>query len=119
MHELGIAMDIVDIATERAAGERVHRVVIEVGALTAILPDALAFAWDVATEGSAIAGAALEIVTIAGRGKCRACAREIVLDTVFGRCECGTTDLELVAGEELRIRELEVSHVRDVRMLHE
>lgn len=117
MHELGIALEIVDLATERARGAQVTRVVIEVGALTAVLPDALAFAWDCATEDSALSGAKLEIVTMPGRGKCRACSAEQELQVPFGRCGCGTTDLELVAGEELRIRELEVSDVRHMRML--
>jgi hydrogenase nickel incorporation protein HypA/HybF len=116
MHELGIAMEIVDLATERAAGAHVTRVVIEVGALTAVLPDALAFAWECAREDTALAEARLEIVVMPGRGKCRACGSELELAVPFGRCGCGTTDLDLVAGEELRIRELEVADVRDLRM---
>jgi hydrogenase nickel incorporation protein HypA/HybF len=117
MHELGIAMEIVDLATERANGAEVKRVVIEVGALTAVLPDALAFAWDCVIEDTALAHAKLEIVTMPGRGRCRASQAEQELTSPFGRCVCGTTDLELVAGEELRIRELEVRDVRDMRML--
>lgn len=116
MHELGIALEIVDLATERAQGALVTRVVIEVGALTAVLPDALAFAWDCAIEDTALAHAKLEIVTMPGRGRCRVCQAEQELAVPFGRCGCGTNDLELVAGEELRIRELEVSDVRDLRM---
>ena len=117
MHELGIALEIIDLAAQRAEGAEVRRIVVEVGALTMVLPDALAFAWEVATEGSAVAGAKLEIVTVAGRGKCRHCGTEQELSAPFGRCVCGTMDLELVAGEELRIRELEVNHVRDLRVL--
>ena len=49
--------------------------------------------------------------------KCRHCGTEQELSAPFGRCVCGTMDLELVAGEELRIRELEVNHVRDLRVL--
>lgn len=116
MHELGIALEIVDVATERAAGAAVTRVVVEVGALTAVSPEALAFAWDCATANTALAHATLEIVTVPGRGRCRACGTEQPLDVPFGRCPCGTTDLELVAGEELGIRELEVTDVRDLRM---
>ncbi|HEY5937920.1 MAG TPA: hydrogenase maturation nickel metallochaperone HypA [Kofleriaceae bacterium] len=117
MHELGIALEIVDLAAQRAGGAEILRIVVEVGALTMVLPDALAFAWEVATEDSPVAGAKLEIVTIAGRGKCRLCGTEQELSAPFGRCVCGTMDLELVAGEELRIRELEVNHVRDLRVL--
>lgn len=109
MHELGIAMQIAELATERAGRAKVRRVVVEVGRLTAVLPDALAFAWDAATEESELAGCALEIVHMPGRGRCRACGVEQELTMPFGRCTCGRTDLELIAGEELRIRELEVT----------
>lgn len=109
MHELGIAMEIAELATERAGDAQIKRVVVEVGKLTAVLPDALAFAWDAAIEGSRLEGCPLEIVVVMGRGRCRVCASEIEMSMPFGRCECGNTDLELMAGEDLRIRELEVS----------
>jgi len=116
VHELGIAMEIVDLATARANGAQVTRVVVEVGALTAVLPDALAFAWDCAIEETPLAQAKLEIITMPGRGRCRVCQAEQEMTMVFGRCGCSSTDLELVAGEELRIKELEVCDVRDMRM---
>ncbi|HEY4181554.1 MAG TPA: hydrogenase maturation nickel metallochaperone HypA [Kofleriaceae bacterium] len=109
MHELGIAMEIAELAAARAGDQQVHRIVIEVGAFTAVLPDALAFAWEAATEDSALAGSTLEIVTVAGRGACRRCGAEQAMPAIFTRCACGGTDLAVLAGEELRIRELEVS----------
>lgn len=62
MHELGIAQAIVDIAAESSGGARVLRVVVEVGKLAAVLPDALRFSFDVASEGTLVEGAALEII---------------------------------------------------------
>ena len=113
MHELGIAMEIADLASERAGDARVTRVIVEVGKLTAVLPEALAFAWEAAVKSPEaehpLAGCTLEIVEVAGRGKCRACRQELELDRPFGRCACGMTDLEFIAGEELRIRALEVT----------
>jgi hydrogenase nickel incorporation protein HypA/HybF len=109
MHELGIAMEIAELASERAGGAKILRIVVEVGRLTAVLPDALAFAWDAATEDSTLEGCPLEIVQMPGRGRCRACAAEQELTMPFGRCSCGQTDLELIAGEELKIREMELT----------
>jgi hydrogenase nickel incorporation protein HypA/HybF len=103
-------MEIADLAVARAADARIARIVVEVGKLTAVLPDALAFAWDaVRAESATLVDCRLELVEIAGRGRCRVCGEAIVLTAAFGRCGCGSTDLEIVAGEELRIRELEVS----------
>lgn len=66
MHELGIAMEVVDIVTRRAAGAQIRRVVLEVGALTAVQPEALTFSFQLASEGTNAQGAALEIVDLLG-----------------------------------------------------
>jgi hydrogenase nickel incorporation protein HypA/HybF len=108
MHELGIAMEVVDAVAARAAGARVKRVVLEVGALTAVLPDALKFCFELSTQGTPIEGAALDIRELPGRARCRACAEELALLRPFGRCACGGTDLDWLAGDELRIMEVEV-----------
>jgi hydrogenase nickel incorporation protein HypA/HybF len=108
MHELGIAQEVVEIAAARAAGQKVTRLVLEIGKLSAVLPDAIRFCFDLCCQGTELEGAALEIVEIRGRAKCRACGNELDLDQPFGRCECGSSDLDWLAGEELRIREVEV-----------
>lgn len=109
MHELGITQEIVAIALERGGGARVRRVVLEIGKLTAVLPDAVRFCFDLCSAGTAVEGAKLEIIETPGRGRCRACGGEVALDRPFGRCDCGCTELDWLAGEELRIRELEVA----------
>ena len=54
MHELGIVQEVVAIASESADGRRVRRVVLEIGALTAVVPDALRFAFDLVAEGTPV-----------------------------------------------------------------
>lgn len=108
MHELGIAQEVVAIAAEAARGRKVLRVVLEVGKLSGVLPDAVRFCFGPCAEGTAAEGAVLEIVETPGRGRCRACGGEVPLDRPFGRCPCGGTDLEWLAGDELRVRELEL-----------
>jgi hydrogenase nickel incorporation protein HypA/HybF len=66
MHELGLAMEVVDIVTRRAAGQGVRRVVVEIGALAAVQAEALTFSFQLASEGTSAAGAALEIVELEG-----------------------------------------------------
>jgi hydrogenase nickel incorporation protein HypA/HybF len=109
MHELGIAMQVVDVLAERAQGARVTRVVLEVGMLAAVLPDSLRFCFGLATQGTVAEGAELEIIEKPGRARCRACACELELRRPFGRCACGGTELDWVSGEELRIFEMEVA----------
>ncbi|MGQ9872153.1 hydrogenase/urease maturation nickel metallochaperone HypA [Leptodesmis sp.] len=51
------------------------------------MPDAIRFCFDVCSQGTALAGASLEIIKIPGLGRCRRCSREIALDAPFGVCE--------------------------------
>jgi hydrogenase nickel incorporation protein HypA/HybF len=108
MHELAITQEIVEILRSRAGERKVRRVVIEIGKLSAVLPDAVRFCFDLCTEGTPAEGAVLEILEPAGRARCRACAGEVMLDRPFGRCACGSSDLDWISGEELRVREMEV-----------
>lgn len=108
MHELAITQEIVEILRQRAGERRVRRVVIEIGKLSAVLPDAVRFCFDLCAEGTPAEGAALEILEPPGRARCRSCAGEVTLDRPFGRCGCGSSDLEWISGEELRVREMEV-----------
>ena len=108
MHELAITQEIVSILTERAGDRRVRKVVVEIGKLSVVLPDAVRFCFDLCTEGTPAEGALLEILEPAGRARCRACGGSLTLDRPFGRCDCGSTDLDWLSGEELRIKEMEV-----------
>jgi len=109
VHELALTQSMLAAITERLGAARVVRVRLEVGRLMAVLPDALRFAFASCTEGTSLAGARLEIEEIAARGRCRACGRDGALDGVVALCPCGSADVELLAGGELRIKEVEVA----------
>lgn len=109
MHELSITRSVVAIVSERAAGQRVTRVQLEIGRLSAIVPEAIRFCFDICARGTPAEGAALEIVEIPGRGRCGDCGTEVALTALVGRCPaCGAATLYLVAGEEMKVKEMEV-----------
>jgi hydrogenase nickel incorporation protein HypA/HybF len=108
MHELGITQAIVEVAQTRAEGRRVRRVVVEIGKLSAVLPDAVRFCFDLCSEGTAVEGAELQIREPPGTARCKACGTVLELDRPFGRCACGNTDLDWLTGEELRVTEIEI-----------
>jgi hydrogenase nickel incorporation protein HypA/HybF len=83
-------------------------VVLEIGKLTAVLPDAVRFSFDLCTAGTLLEGAELEIIEVPGKARCRACDNEVLLAEPFGRCVCESTDLEWTGGQELKIKEYEV-----------
>jgi hydrogenase nickel incorporation protein HypA/HybF len=111
MHELGITQNIVAIVTEHANGKKVSRVLLEIGKLSAIMPDAIRFCFDICAQGTVLEGAKLEILEIPGLGECRRCGAKIILEKPFGICECGSVQLNLITGEELKIKEIEIEEV--------
>ncbi|MEO8714246.1 MAG: hydrogenase maturation nickel metallochaperone HypA [Acetobacteraceae bacterium] len=109
MHELSIANAVVEACAERASGSRVIRVRLEIGALSAVMPDAVRFCFDLCAKDTVVEGAVLEIHEIAGRADCRDCGGTIAMTSPIGRCDCGSIDLRIVAGEELRVKEMEIA----------
>jgi len=107
MHELSITRNIVAIASEAAQGRRVRRVTLEVGKLSGVVPDALAFVFDVAAEGTALEGASLDIRAIEGRARCSDCGAEFPTATLFDACACGSRRTVQLAGEELNVKSIE------------
>lgn len=108
MHELGITRSVVAICTEYSHGAMVKRVTLEIGKLSAIMPEAIRFCFDICAKGTVVEGATLEILEIEGLGKCKNCGVNVELKQIVGRCECGSNDLEIVAGKELKVKEMEV-----------
>ncbi|WP_431951325.1 hydrogenase maturation nickel metallochaperone HypA [Nocardia lijiangensis] len=109
MHEMAITQSVVDAVCEHAAGRRVHSVTVEVGALCAIVPEAMQFCFELATEGTVADGAELVIRTVPGTAVCRSCGADFALADLILLCECGSADVEIRSGRELRIRTMEVS----------
>lgn len=108
MHELGLTQEIIALVAERARGRRITRVVLEIGRLSAILPDAIRFCFDLCAEETPAEGATLDIIETPGLARCRACGAEFAIDRPFGQCACGECDLQFIEGTEMRVREMEV-----------
>ncbi|MEM7590210.1 MAG: hydrogenase maturation nickel metallochaperone HypA [Cyanobacteria bacterium P01_A01_bin.83] len=112
MHELGITRNIVAIVSENAKGIPVSKVTLEIGKLSAIMPDAIRFCFDVCCKGTVLEGATLEIIEIPGFASCCSCGAEIYLDQPFGICDrCGSMELKILRGEELNIKSMETDEL--------
>ena len=109
MHELAIAQGVIDQVTERLPDGRVTRVRLEIGSLSGVVADSLLFCFDLAAEGTNLAGASLEISETAARCNCRQCGREFTPDGLLPLCPCGSADVRVLSGEELRISSVEVA----------
>lgn len=108
MHELALTHELVVLACERADGARIRRIILEIGKLSAVLPDAVRFCFDLCCEGTAAEGAVLDIIERPGIARCRNCCAELLLEQPYGQCICGCSDLDWISGEQLRITGMEV-----------
>lgn len=114
---MGITAEVlqaVSEAAERANAVRVNRVTLTIGDLTAIMPDALQFAWEALTPGTVVAGARLEVVRVPARSRCGECGTEFEHDQYDRLCpSCGNFMCEVIAGNELRIEDVDVDLADD------
>jgi len=127
MHELSIAASVVEAVTEAAAaypGARVRSVRLRVGALAAVVEDALQFCWGVATEDTPLTGSALVVRVLPVVVHCAGCgADEEIASAQSFRCpRCGESAADVRQGRELEIEAIEIEEpegedvVRDKEM---
>jgi len=109
MHELAITRSVVAIVAEAAKGRRVGRVTLEIGKLSGVMSEAIAFCFDAVAAGTPLEGAQLEIREIEGRARCMSCGREVATETLFARCACGSNRMERLQGEELNVKSMELA----------
>ena len=108
MHELSITCNIVELVAEIAKGRKVHRVTIEVGGLSGVMPDSIAFWFPEAARGTEVAEARLEIREIAARACCDVCGAEFSTPSMLTACPCGSFRFRRLEGEELNIKSIEL-----------
>src|SRR4051812_42583836 len=108
MHELGITQEVVAIACERSAGAPIKRIVLGIGKLSLVLPDAVRFCFELCSEDTPAAGATLEIIETPGLGRCRRCQNEVAIEVPITACSCGSFELDWLSGEELKVKQLEI-----------
>ena len=99
---MALTQSVVDAVCEHAAGRRVHSVKVEIGALCAGRARLDAVLLRAATESTVADGARLDLDVQPGAARCRACAREFELHDLILLCPCGSADVEVLAGRDLR-----------------
>lgn len=108
MHEMSIAMAVVDQVAEaaRAGGATaVTCVRLQVGELAGVVPDALSFSFGLACAGTVLEGAELIVESVTARARCTPCADEWAVGMPPHLCcpACGEATAELLCGRELQI----------------
>lgn len=110
MHEMSIAMNIVDIVEEeleKAHATVVSQIELEIGTLSGVVLEALEFALDEAVKKTPLENAEIKIEKVSGRASCKHCGYVFESEDYFSSCpQCKSMETEIIQGKELRIKSL-------------
>lgn len=112
MHEMSLAMNIVDLAVvkaQEAGARKITEISLEVGALSGVMAEALTFCLGAASRQTMAEGAHFAVATIDGEARCLGCGLDFSVEALACPCpRCGGYASDLIQGRELRISSLVV-----------
>ncbi|HTR66028.1 MAG TPA: hydrogenase maturation nickel metallochaperone HypA [Terriglobales bacterium] len=112
MHELSIALSIVELAEEEAErrGVEIEAVHLKLGALSGVVKEALLSCYELACEQTPLQGSRLIVEDVPVMIFCLHCQARRPLQSIqlFSCPECGTPASEIVQGKELEVVALEI-----------
>jgi hydrogenase nickel incorporation protein HypA/HybF len=108
VHELSITESVIAAVSEHVGPVPVLSLTVEIGRLSGVVPDAVRFCFELCAAGTPCEGARLDIVDTPGRARCRDCADDVELPDQIALCPCGSANLEITGGQQLKIRQVEI-----------
>ncbi|MCK9423064.1 MAG: hydrogenase maturation nickel metallochaperone HypA [Bacteroidales bacterium] len=118
MHELTLAMTIVDMVVEEAERSNagtVQEIELEVGVLSGVNADALEFALSLAMRNTVLENAFVLIVQTKGSGRCNQCDRVFAMTEIWTTCPgCNMPAGEILSGDAMRIVSLVVNDQEEI-----
>ena len=110
MHELSIAMSIVDLANKQAAihdATEIEEIELDIGCLSGIEMDSFDFAWKQAIRQTILQNAVRKVNRIPGKAKCLDCDRVFDMEHLYDSCpDCNSHLYQILSGKELKLRSL-------------
>ncbi len=112
MHEMGIALQILDIVNQslpRDEDLRIKSIQLRVGKLSAVVPQSLRFCMEVVTKDTPAEGAELHMEEVPVVLVCEDCGAKTEIERPPFECGgCGGSDVEIVSGREMLVDSIEV-----------
>ena len=111
MHELSITCSIVELVANTAKGRKVHRVTVEIGQLSGVMPELDRALVPGGRQGTEVENASLDIREIAAIARCEACGAQFPTPSMLSPCPCGSFRFTRLKGEELNVKSIELEEV--------
>jgi hydrogenase nickel incorporation protein HypA/HybF len=109
---MSIAANILEIVKEsliKSDFEKVSSITVQIGELTAVVPESLRFCFDMAIDNTPFKGAKLQIIEVPLAGECKECGERFNIKNYNFLCPiCQSIQIKITNGQELCVTELEV-----------
>ncbi|MDR2147303.1 MAG: hydrogenase maturation nickel metallochaperone HypA [Tannerella sp.] len=110
MHELSLALNIVEIAEEKAKeknASEIEEIELEIGRLAGVELQTFFFALESAVKGTILDKAHIVRHIIDGEGRCSDCGKTVEMTSLLTPCPaCGSYLINILKGKELKIKSL-------------
>lgn len=112
MHEVSIMESTLEIAINHAQAQKakeIKMIVMKIGELSGVIPQALEFAFEVVRENSIASNATLKIETIPVCCYCESCQKKFYPGGYIFECpNCNQLSNNILEGKEIELSSLEI-----------
>jgi hydrogenase nickel incorporation protein HypA/HybF len=113
MHELSVAIGIVELAEEealKAGGTKIDSIELVIGKLSGIEIDSLDFVWSSATMGTMLEKAERITIQPEGKARCMECGNEFDIESLYDCCQnCNSYFKDIIQGKELQVKSITIN----------
>jgi hydrogenase nickel incorporation protein HypA/HybF len=119
MHELSIALSMIEMASEEATrhgASRVSALYLKLGPLSGVVKEALTFSFEIACEGTRLEGCELIIEAVPVVIHCARCQADEGIENIqdLSCPRCGDLAADIIHGRELEVVSLELAELEEV-----
>ncbi len=114
MHELPVTHEILEIVlkhSQRNNVSKVHKVFLEIGAMSDLEQEWIQRYFTTISEGTVAEGAQIEVQQVPCRFMCRQCGTVFIIDITSDEnvlCPaCGSTEADMISGSEYTVKSME------------
>lgn len=112
MHELSIAMSIIEISEKNAIennATKISSLTLQVGKLSGIVMEALETAMISAKKNTMLHDAQINYDLILGKSKCEECGNEFDTEDIYTLCpKCNSFKTTIIQGKELHLASIDI-----------
>ena len=110
MHEMSIALSIIDLASdqaEKAQASKIVEIELDIGTLSGVEMEALNFAMEIAKMESVLESAKIRFNKIEAIGECLECENVFDAEGFINICpRCGEMNTKVIRGKELQLKSI-------------